>query len=106
LNIRNVFSQFEWDGDWSLDSELWDDYPSVKKALKPDSESETFWIEFDDFDQEFEKIFLLKSEEWHEARFKSKFIKVIEKNGSDKVLSKFYYTLSLTQESTVFISVH
>eukprot|EP00924_Labyrinthula_sp_SR-Ha-C_P013517 maker-scaffold_5-snap-gene-5.59-mRNA-1 protein AED:0.00 eAED:0.00 QI:257/1/1/1/1/1/3/207/532 len=59
LKLRNPWGNFEWKGDWSDDSDMWEKYPKVKKALKPDNvkgDDGTFWMSFDDFFEHFDTI--------------------------------------------------
>jgi hypothetical protein len=55
----------------------------------------------------FEDFTICKVENWHECRLKGKFIKLFESDSGDNwVLSKFYYTFSLDEETTIFLGLH
>jgi len=49
MNIRNPWGSFEWEGDWSDESYLWNS--AMKEALQPslDANDGTFWMSYDDF---------------------------------------------------------
>mmetsp|Transcript_25319 Transcript_25319/g.59013 ORF Transcript_25319/g.59013 Transcript_25319/m.59013 type:complete len:498 (-) Transcript_25319:228-1721(-) len=50
VQVRNPWGKKEWTGDWSDSSPLWDEYPDVRDALKPEaSEDGAFWISMEDF---------------------------------------------------------
>lgn len=51
MRVRNPWGSFEWNGDWSDSSKLWDKYPRVKETIDPslaDDDGE-FWMDFRDF---------------------------------------------------------
>ena len=48
LNIRNPWGSFEWNGDWSDNSELWS--PELKQLVGfTDADDGSFWMNFADF---------------------------------------------------------
>merc|ERR1712241_1340983 len=57
LCLRNPWGTFEWNGDWSDKSDLWNKHPKVKKACKfVDCDDGKFWIEWKDFKTIFTSI--------------------------------------------------
>lgn len=53
VKLRNPWGTYEWQGDWSDESDLWT--PEMKAYFKPDGDAEdgTFWMCEDDFRQHF-----------------------------------------------------
>lgn len=50
VQLRNPWGTFEWSGDWSDKSPLWDQNPKVKRALDfTAGDDGCFWMEFKDF---------------------------------------------------------
>jgi len=62
IQLRNPWGTFEWKGDWSDDSPLWAQHPSVKASLMDDKQKEldqgegTFWMSFADFNMYFDMV--------------------------------------------------
>lgn len=56
INIRNPWGKFEWDGDWSDNSDLWTE--EMKEAFEPnlDSGDGAFWMSLEDFFPRFKSI--------------------------------------------------
>ncbi|SYZ66566.1 calpain_family_cysteine_protease-like_protein (plasmid) [Leishmania braziliensis MHOM/BR/75/M2904] len=56
LKIRNPWgSQVEWTGDWGDDSPLWNHYPLIKLACRPQKKADgTFWMEWRDVSMFFD----------------------------------------------------
>lgn len=57
-NIRNPWGDFEWGGDWSDRSSLWDEHPGVKDALNPglDKDDGEFWMSYDEMASTFTSV--------------------------------------------------
>lgn len=57
-NIRNPWGDFEWGGDWSDRSRLWDEHPAVKAALQPkmDKDDGEFWMTYQDMANTFTSV--------------------------------------------------
>ena len=50
LNLRNPWGSFEWKGDWSDQSKLWNKHRDIAKKLKFKAEDDgMFWMEYKDF---------------------------------------------------------
>lgn len=50
LNLRNPWGSYEWKGDWSDDSKLWNKYPDIAKQLNFQAADDgMFWMEYKDF---------------------------------------------------------
>lgn len=50
IKLRNAWGHFEWNGDWSDDSDLWNQYPEIAEACKHKiSENGIFWMSLEDF---------------------------------------------------------
>lgn len=59
LKVRNPWGKFEWTGDWSDNSDLWT--PELIKSLAFTKEDDgTFWINFEDFCENFKRIQVCK----------------------------------------------
>eukprot|EP00298_Acanthocystis_sp_HF-20_P012618 c19977_g1_i1.p1 GENE.c19977_g1_i1~~c19977_g1_i1.p1 ORF type:complete len:483 (-),score=135.09 c19977_g1_i1:153-1601(-) len=57
IQLRNPWGEFEWTGDWSDKSEMWNKYPHVKTALEfSDANDGSFWISYEDFCEKFNSI--------------------------------------------------
>eukprot|EP00854_Cymbomonas_tetramitiformis_P010837 gene10837-12821_t len=58
LNVRNPWGSFEWGGDWSDGSPLWDQYPEVKEAIDPsmDFTDGDFWMDYDTALEKFSMV--------------------------------------------------
>eukprot|EP01084_Bolivina_argentea_P252402 423645_1 len=57
LYLRNPWGDFEWNGDWSDNSDLWQKYPKIAKKLNfNNKEDGLFWIEYTDFIRLFNVI--------------------------------------------------
>ena len=64
MQLRNPWGSFEWRGDWSDHSRLWDKHPQIQTALWPDrathrqegSDEGSFWISFRDFCSLFDQL--------------------------------------------------
>eukprot|EP00591_Stephanopyxis_turris_P006129 CAMPEP_0195522422 /NCGR_PEP_ID=MMETSP0794_2-20130614/20596_1 /TAXON_ID=515487 /ORGANISM="Stephanopyxis turris, Strain CCMP 815" /LENGTH=415 /DNA_ID=CAMNT_0040652179 /DNA_START=282 /DNA_END=1529 /DNA_ORIENTATION=+ len=57
LQLRNPWGTFEWKGDWSDKSDLWNKHPYVKKALNfVDADDGAFWISFEDFSSVYTRV--------------------------------------------------
>jgi calpain-15 len=109
VNIRNPWGRFEWDGDWSDDSDLWTE--EMIEAFEPvlDSKDGSFWMSLEDFFMRYKSVTLCDVKNWNEVRLRGKFIKVTGKNdpGQDQVIPKFYYSFDIEEDETeVVISLH
>ena len=59
LKLRNPWGTFEWKGDWSDTSELWDAHPGVRRSLRPkcsEVDDGTFWMAWVDFRRFFQGV--------------------------------------------------
>lgn len=64
LQLRNPWGDHEWEGDWSDESSLWEQYPSVANRCKFEkSEDGVFWISFQDFTINYASIYALLPED-------------------------------------------
>ncbi|MEE4247837.1 MAG: C2 family cysteine protease, partial [Kangiellaceae bacterium] len=106
VNIRNPWGQFEWDGDWSDNSPLWDE--RMKAAIQPnlDSFDGTFWMSFEDFQNYFVNVTVCRVRHYEEVRVKGSFVRHHVDNENSHVLSKWCYTLTVNEPSRVFVGVH
>ncbi|GIL81853.1 hypothetical protein Vretimale_1434 [Volvox reticuliferus] len=57
VQLRNPWGTFEWKGNWSDLSSLWEENPKVKRALdfKP-ADDGTFWMEWKDFCEHYKSL--------------------------------------------------
>mmetsp|Transcript_33587 Transcript_33587/g.38165 ORF Transcript_33587/g.38165 Transcript_33587/m.38165 type:complete len:826 (+) Transcript_33587:44-2521(+) len=108
LNIRNPWGHFEWNGDWSDKSPLWT--PKMIEDLNPvlNEDDGSFWMSYEDFLAQFRSINVCKVKNWEEMRIKGKFMRVeeIENPSIEVVLSKWYYTLDVTERTHVVFGLH
>ena len=109
INIRNPWGKFEWDGDWSDESDMWTE--EMLEFFNPvlDSKDGSFWMSLQDFFPRFKSITFNEVENWNELRLRGKFLKVQQKDNPDLdyVLSKFYYTFDVEEDETeITIGIH
>jgi hypothetical protein len=108
LNVRNPWGQFEWGGAWSDNSKEWT--KPMKKAFKPNFNAKdgSFWISYEDFLKNFCSVTVCKVENWNEVRLKGIFMRLMEAQDADEdfVLSKFYYSFRLEEETTIEVGLH
>eukprot|EP00747_Dinoflagellata_sp_TGD_P202271 gnl/TRDRNA2_/TRDRNA2_75769_c1_seq1.p1 gnl/TRDRNA2_/TRDRNA2_75769_c1~~gnl/TRDRNA2_/TRDRNA2_75769_c1_seq1.p1 ORF type:complete len:445 (+),score=72.42 gnl/TRDRNA2_/TRDRNA2_75769_c1_seq1:24-1337(+) len=59
VKLRNPWGQQEWNGPWSDSAGEWDEHPEIEKKLQPCSQADgCFWMDFDDFCQNFSSVFV------------------------------------------------
>ncbi len=113
MNIRHPWGKFEWDGAWADDSEEWTE--EMIEIFKPvfDTNDGGFWMSFDDFIQKFVSVNACLVKPWQEARMKGKFIRLTEKSNKavcsedpDWIISKFYYTFTVSEACNLYIGLH
>lgn len=109
INIRNPWGKFEWDGDWSDNSDLWTE--EMKEFFEPvlDENDGSFWMSLEDFFPRFKSVTFCEVKNWEELRLRGKFIKVSDKDNLDQdyVISKFFYTFDVEEDDTeVIIGIH
>ena len=64
MQLRNPWGQFEWKGDWSDNSKLWNNNPEIKKKCKFENiDDGMFWIEFKDIVKIFNVIQICKRDQ-------------------------------------------
>ena len=51
--VRNPWGKKEWNGDWSDQSPLWDDYTMAQVQSFRNENDGCFWISFEDYDSYF-----------------------------------------------------
>merc|ERR1712151_1104327 len=60
LAFRNPYAwnSKEWEGDWSDNSDTWDDAPDVRDKLLPDGPREDgiFWMSYEDFEANVDMV--------------------------------------------------
>lgn len=58
VQLRNPWGHMEWNGDWSDESSLWDQYPNVRRELSVelDDTDGTFWMPFESILELFQSI--------------------------------------------------
>ena len=108
LNVRNPWGEFEWGGAWSDNSEEWTE--EMIEAIEPnfDSKDGSFWISYEDFFKNFCSITVCKVENWNEIRLRGIFMRCMEAEDADEdfILSKFYYSFRLEEETTIELGLH
>ena len=80
----------------------------MEEECEPDEEDLTFWISHEDFSTWFSKLFIARTEEWEEQRFKNRFLKLTNSryNDEDVVMAHAYYTLELKKSASGVVAVH
>ena len=107
LKLRNIWGIFNWDGDWSKDSDLWTD--ELKKELKPNFEEEkTFWISYEHALENFEKLHVCHLRNWEELRLKGKFVQTVHSDNPDihHLCSRWYYQMKIVKKTKVILGLH
>jgi calpain-15 len=57
--LRNPWGSFEWKGDWSDNSAMWNKHPLVKARIWPDTKNDNdgiFWMSWEDFCKNYDTI--------------------------------------------------
>lgn len=106
--IRNPWGNFEWDGDWSDNSQLWT--KEMIELIQPNLESSdgTFWMSFKDFTDHFESLDVCRVRNWEEARIRGRFIRFSDADNTtlDHVMSKWIYALDVPRKSHVVLTLN
>lgn len=78
------------------------------KLINPSFENDgTFWMSFDDFIQQFERVNICKLEQFEETRFKCDFsVKQGEFEKYCNAYSENYYEVFINEPSTLFVGIH
>jgi hypothetical protein len=63
LKIRNPWGTYEWNGDWSDNSNCWNDKLKEEVNLQVDEKDGIFWMCYDDFCDFFTTVDICKSVE-------------------------------------------
>lgn len=73
-----------------------------------DDNDGTFWMCFDDFIKNFRSLNVCRVRNWQENRIRGKFLRIKDLNDQtqEQVISKFYYALTVTEKSRMFIGLH
>ena len=58
VQVRNPWGAFEWNGEWSDNSDKWTAAAAKKVKLVKDDDDGTFWMSFLDFKQYFSMVFI------------------------------------------------
>eukprot|EP00798_Chlamydomonas_sp_ICE-L_P009796 gene9796-7685_t len=68
LQLRNPWGSFEWKGNWSDKSAMWQQNPKVARALDfVDADDGMFWIDWKDFNKYYKDIdFCLRTTGWND----------------------------------------
>lgn len=108
LNVRNPWGEFEWGGAWSDNSEEWTEEMIEAFEANFDAKDGTFWISYEDFFKNFCSITICKVENWNEVRLRGIFTRLFEAEDTDEdfVLSKFYYSFRLEEETSLELGIH
>ena len=108
LQIRNPWGNFEWDGDWSDNSQLWT--REMIDIIKPnfDAADGTFWMSYKDFTDNFESLDVCRVRNWEEARIRGRFIRFSDSDNTtvDHIMSKWIYALDVPRKSHVIITLN
>ena len=124
LCLRSPLEPFEWNGEWSTNSNRWTpevlaqlsnsnqqaslpSEPCTPQSLVSDPQFE-FWMSYEDALQKFKALNVCKVKEMEEIRIKGKFMRIQDVSDSsiETVVSRWYYTLDLDQETQIFVGLH
>ena len=103
LNLRNIWGDLQWQGDWREKSPLWT--ADLRQAVSFDPEDGTIWVSFDEFRRNFMSVTICHSQALYEARLRGKFLRVASVDGRSLALSKYYYCLQVTETSQFHLSL-
>ncbi|KAL4444732.1 hypothetical protein ABPG74_015940 [Tetrahymena malaccensis] len=98
FNIRDIWENLQWDGEWGNRREQWDE--PAKKYITPDlNDPKQTWMKLDSVKEQFKFINVCKIQDWNEVRIKGKFVKVVDTNDSsiETFMSKWYYQFEVTE---------
>lgn len=76
--------------------------------LNPSNDPNIFWVSFQEAMQYFVSLNVCRAINMHETRIRGKFLRIqdIEDSTIEQVMSKWYYTVDITQSTNVFIGIH
>jgi calpain-15 len=108
IQLRNPWGNFEWTGEWSDTSQLWTSEIKSLLSYTPDVNDGTFWMSYFDFIKNFNSLNTCKIKNWDEVRIKGKFVRVedVEDQNVEVVMSKWYYSLEVTEPTNVIVGIH
>jgi hypothetical protein len=99
LKIRNPWGQFEWKGDFSDKSPIWDIYPGLKEKVDFKNRNDgIFFMKFDDYLTFFPYTYICK----YENGFKYHFKKVQQESKDSMISLKFY----IDKPTNIYVSLH
>jgi len=80
------------------------------RELNPtfDQNDGTFWMSYKDFLQHFGGVTICKVKNWDEVRIRGKFVKVqdIDDPNIEVIMSKWYYSMEVSQKCKVIVGLH
>ena len=102
LNLRNPWGSFEWKGPWSDNSREWNS--DFKAHFKPvfDSDDGAFWMSYEDFINNFQRIVIGRLGFKVEKRLKT----LIKINATYGAMPEDYFILELFEETTIVVELH
>jgi calpain-15 len=102
LNLRNPWGSFEWKGAWSDNSAEWT--PEMIQMLQPvfDPEDGAFWMSFEDFLKNFQRIVVGKLDFPYEKRLKTLIVNNVIFGASPLE----YFILKVFEPTTVVVEFH
>eukprot|EP00052_Salpingoeca_macrocollata_P016853 m.136215 g.136215 ORF g.136215 m.136215 type:complete len:911 (+) comp20187_c0_seq2:1648-4380(+) len=117
LELRNPWGNFEWNGDWSDNSELWTTEYAAAVGLVRDEKDGLFWMCLRDFRRYFTGINICHrrpgpGKTWVEYRYRSHFkYGDDEDDASDEPLgaglsTPWFYECTIEKPGVVWFSVH
>lgn len=108
IKLRNPWGEFVWTGDWAPDSEQWtqDAIETVKPGLAENDM--TFWMNFEHFFENFDRLILCKIAQWHELRLKGKFVQVTDSldDNINAFCSRWFYRLEVSKRGKIIVGLH
>jgi hypothetical protein len=99
LKIRNPWGQFEWKGDFSDKSPMWDTYPGLKEKVDFKNRNDgIFFMKFDDYLTFFPYTYICK----YENGFKYHYKKVEQESRDSMISLKFF----IDKPTNIYLSLH
>eukprot|EP00742_Colponemidia_sp_Colp-10_P006128 GILJ01006558.1.p1 GENE.GILJ01006558.1~~GILJ01006558.1.p1 ORF type:complete len:814 (-),score=130.82 GILJ01006558.1:164-2605(-) len=104
LKIRNPWGSFEWNGDWSDNSPLWNHQLRQQVGVPEAADDGTFFMSLKDFLTHFYCANVCRVRNWDEIRLKGLFIKAA--GGQKGAYSKWCYTMKVTEPTNMWLGLH
>lgn len=110
MQIRNPWSRFEWNGDWSDKSPLWTPALAAEVGFEASDSDGTFWMSWEDFLKYFVRIVICRlstsaGNPWSEQRFKGSFTRQRTSYGVSAISASLFH-LTVPRDGEVALTLH